>query len=140
MVKNMNINFIPLNTKGRVDFNEPLELKEVDNPMIKEFIGMNCAGTIVDNGTEEYEINLHITGTVVLKSSINGSDVRRNIDIECEDLIPNLVENFKNSSNTLDILPIIWENILLEIPISVKNADDEFEMSSGNGWEILDEE
>jgi len=36
-------------------------------------------------------------------------------------------------------LPIIWENILLEIPIRATNADDEFERVAGEGWEILTE-
>lgn len=136
----MNINLIPLNTKGRVDFNSKVEFDKIDIPSLKALNDVFCEGYINDNGTEEYEIYLHITGEAILESAINGSDVKTDIDIKYEDFIPNLVEKYKNSANSLDILPIIWENILLEIPIRATNENDEFASVSGKGWEVLDEE
>lgn len=136
----MNINLIPLNTKGRVDFNSKVEFDRIDIPSVKALKDVFCEGYIIDNGTEEYEICLHITGEVILESAINGSDVKTDMDIKYEDFIPNLVEKYKNSANSLDILPIIWENILLEIPIRATNENDEFASVSGKGWEVLDEE
>ena len=40
----------------------------------------------------------------------------------------------KNSQNTLDILGILWENIVLEIPISYTKADEL--ISENEGWSI----
>ena len=135
----MNISLIPLNTKGRVDFNFIADLKEYINKDIKDLKNIKVTGHILDNGTEDYEIDLHITGEVVLSSAINLEDVTIPINIKYNDFIKNLVENYKNSANTLDILPIIWENILLEIPIRAVNSSDTFAKTQGDGWEIVSE-
>ena len=134
----MNVNLTELNTKGRVNFEGSPDVSKYYNNYVKGINNLYVSGTIVDNGTEEYEINIHITGDLVLKSVINGSDVHEKMDINNEDYIENLVEKYKNSTNSLDILPIIWENILLEIPIKAANPDDEYESTSGKGWEIVE--
>ena len=136
----MNINLITLNTRGRVDFEFDTVMDGYKHDEIKRIDRVHCKGYIIDNGTLEYEISLHITGHLTLKSAINASDVPFDLNIKYDDFINNLVEIYKNSSNSLDILPIIWENILLEIPIRAVNDDDSFESKKGNGWEILDTE
>jgi uncharacterized metal-binding protein YceD (DUF177 family) len=135
----MNISLIPLNTKGRVDFKINPDMSDYKNDEIKEINNLEVEGFIIDNGTEDYRVNLHIMGDAILKSAINGSDVPFKLDIYYDDFINNFVEIYKNSTNTLDILPIIWENILLEIPIRAVNKNDSFENTSGEGWEIVEE-
>ena len=136
----MKIDLIKLNTKGRVDFDDTPNFEGYTHESIKEFRDVRCQGFILDNGTEDYEVNLHITGTMILKSAVNSSDVPYELDIKFDDFVTNLVENYKISSNSLDILPIIWENILLEIPIRAVNETDKFQSTEGEGWEILDVE
>ena len=135
----MNINIIPLNTKGRVDFNFLADLSSYKSDDIIGTDNINVEGYILDNGTDDYEINMHITGKIILKSAINLTPVSKEIDINYNDFIKNFVSNYKNSANTLDILPIIWENIVLEIPIRAENAEDKLELTSGNGWEVISE-
>lgn len=134
----MNLNLITLNTKGRVDIDGTPDLSSCHDDRIISFEDVHVTGYILDNGTDEYEINLAIKGLMNLKSSINGSPVPHKLDIKYEDFIDNLPENYKNSSNSLDILPIIWENILLEIPIRAVNEDDTYTSSKGDGWEVLE--
>ena len=81
-----------------------------------------------------------LKGTIILESAVNCSDVPCQLDIKYDDFVTNLVENYKKSVNSLDILPILWENILLEIPIRAVNSDDEFISTKGEGWEVLDVE
>ena len=133
----MNINLAILNTKKRVDFSGSPDLSKYFDDKIRGTRDLLVEGTIIDNDTSEYEINLHIKGTLILASSVNNKDVYQDIDVEYSDFIENLVENYKNGSNSLDILPIIWENILLEVPIRVANEDDDFDVDHGNGWEIV---
>ena len=135
----MNISIIPLNTKGRVDFDFTTDLSEYKNEEIISCENINVVGYILDNGTDDYEVNMHITGIVNVKSAVNLSLVPLKIDIDYNDFVNNLVEKYKNSANTLDILPIVWENILLEIPIRAENAQDELELTGGNGWEVISE-
>mgnify|MGYP003293560481 FL=1 len=67
-----------------------------------------------------------------------------NIEIsgEIEELMENFEENSTNFQNSIDILPIIWENILMEIPMRV--VSDEAENSNitkeGEGWKFVTEE
>lgn len=135
----MNISLIPLNTKGRVDFDFIADLSQYTSEDIVRCEDIKVKGHILDNGTENYEINLHITGTAITKSAINLSEVPVPIDINYNEFIKNLVSIYKNSANSLDILPIIWENILLEIPIRATNSSDSYESMSGDGWEIMSE-
>lgn len=135
----MNINLIPLNTKGRVDFDFIADLSNYKSENIIKCENIHVTGYILDNGTDDYEINLSITGNVITKSAINLSEVILPIDIKYSDFIKNLVGIYKNSANSLDILPIIWENILLEIPIRATNSNDAYEKTSGAGWEIVSE-
>ena len=46
-------------------------------------------------------------------------------------------EKYINSKNSLDILPIIWENILMEIPMRVVSEDAEDVALSGDGWKFI---
>ena len=40
----------------------------------------------------------------------------------------------KNSKNILDIIPILWENIVLEVPIRLTTSDNV--KLSGDGWSL----
>lgn len=135
----MNINIIPLNTKGRVDFDFTTDLSNYKSKEIVSCENIKVIGCILDNGTDDYEVNMHISGTINVKSAVNLSLVPLKIDIDYDDFVNNLVEKYKNSANTLDILPIVWENILLEIPIRAENAHDELEQTLGDGWEVISE-
>lgn len=135
----MYINLIPLNTKGRVDFDIMPNMDEYKSPEIDRLENIRAVGYILDNGTDEYEINIHITGKAITKSAINMAEVEIPLDIKYADFIKNLVEIYKKGTNSLDILPIIWENILLEIPIRAVNSSDEYEKIRGEGWEIIEE-
>lgn len=134
----MNLNLITLNTQGKLEFDINPDMSAYKDDRIISLDRIHVSGVIIDNGTEEYEVKFKIDGSITLKSSINNSPVPFNLDINYDDFITNLVENYKNGSNSLDILPIIWENILLEIPIRAVNEDDKYEKSAGEGWEILD--
>ena len=135
----MDLNLITLNTQGRLDFDFVPDMKDYKSPDILGLENLRVKGSIIDNGTDEYEITLHITGTGIYRSAINLGEVKQKIDIEYSDFIKNLPDIYKKSANTLDILPIIWENILLEIPIRAVNSSDTFAKTQGDGWEIVSE-
>lgn len=135
----MDLNLITLNTQGRLDFDFVPDMKDYKSPDILGLENLRVMGSIIDNGTDEYEITLHITGTGIYRSAINLGEVKQKIDIEYSDFIKNLPDIYKKSANTLDILPIIWENILLEIPIRAVNSSDTFAKTQGDGWEIISE-
>ena len=83
---------------------------------------------------------------MVLACAITLKPVNYPFSIEISGEIEELMENFdekeRNFQNSIDILPIIWENILMEIPMRVvseeaKNSDINLE---GDGWKFVTEE
>ena len=51
-----------------------------------------------------------------------------------------IAKKIKKSENTIDILPIVWENILMEIPMKVVSPDASLEKIEGDGWKLVTED
>ena len=64
--------------------------------------------------------------------------------LEINDDLTNLIGenevNIKKSENSIDIFPIIWENILVEIPMRVVSEKAKDLKLEGNGWRMLSED
>lgn len=58
------------------------------------------------------------------------------IDENCEDLAFNL----EKDQNLLDIKEILWQNIVLEVPIRIVKESNKKKSLKGEGWELLDKE
>ena len=48
-------------------------------------------------------------------------------------------KNEENFENTLDILDVLWQNIVLEVPLRFTNVND-YSKFKGEGWKLLSEE
>ena len=103
-------------------------------------------GEIFKNSLGNIELNLNVEGEMVLPCAITLKPVKYpfNIEIsgEIEELMENFEENERNFQNSIDILPIIWENILMEIPMRVvsEEAKDKDMNMSGDGWKFVTDE
>lgn len=131
----MYVDLIKLNNDKRVEFDITPDLSGYSHELLNGLDDVRAKGVIIDN-QESYNIIMDITGIMHLKSSIDLSDIEKKIDIHYDDFIENLAEEYKKGTNLLDISPIIWENILLEIPIRAA-GNKTFSTTSGDGWEIL---
>mgnify|MGYP004497857627 FL=1 len=107
---------------------------------------MKVVGEITKDAIDNIYLNVDVSGTLVLPCAITLKPVDYPFNIKIEGNIDELVEenekSVKKDENTLDILPIIWENILMEIPMRVVSEDAEEELSNleGNGWKVITEE
>ena len=119
------------------------ELKGTDLLKLDE---VKVTGEILKNSLGNIELNLDVEGVMQLACAITLKPVNYPFSIEISGEIDELMENFdekeRNFQNSIDILPIIWENILMEIPMRVvseeaKNSDISME---GNGWKFITEE
>lgn len=99
--------------------------------------------TIVRSSDSSYNMNLRIKGTMVLPCSLTLKDVNYPFDIKTEVKVSNDDENYdeyvKINQNNIDIIPIIWQNILLEIPLRVESEDVSDSIVSGEGWKLIRE-
>ena len=75
---------------------------------------------------------------MILPCSISLKPTKYPFSIEIDDdLSEFLEENLENNQNTIDIFPIIWENILMEIPLKVVNEDLSDVKKEGKGWKFI---
>ena len=95
----------------------------------------------VSNNEENYELDINITGEMVLPCCRTLKDVNYPFDIHIDEIID---ENNDNSleiiQNRLDIFPIIWQYILVDVPLRVLHPDAKEEKKEGNGWRLITED
>ena len=112
------------------------DLLKLDNVKVEGELFKNSLGNI--------ELNVDVEGVMVLPCALTLKPVDYPFAItisgEIEELMENFEENQRNFQNTIDILPIIWENILMEIPMRVVSEDAQDLNMSGDGWKFITEE
>jgi len=129
-----------------IDINESIdvtkfELEKTGILSLKEVI---LNGTITKDNLDDYLLDLKISGIMVLPCSITLKPVDYDFVTEISgnigDMLEEINEISKKTENSIDIFPIIWENILMEIPIKVTSPDAESEKLSGEGWRLITED
>lgn len=108
---------------------ELLDLKDV-----------HASGRIFKNGLGNYQMVLHVTGIMVLSCAITLKPVEHKFEFDIDEEIEEYLKNNENVKNSLDILPIIWENILMEIPMKVVCDDVSDVKLEGDGWKLITKE
>ena len=101
-------------------------------------------GIIKKNSFDNYNVILNITGKMVLPCAITLKPVDYPFNISFDEIFSENAEEMskkiKNCENSIDILPIVWENILMEIPMKVVSPDASYEKLEGEGWKIVTED
>lgn len=91
-----------------------------------------------------YKMSLEIKGEMTLPCSITLNDVIYPFDIRTEVKLSNEDEEdeeyVKIIQNNIDIISIIWQNIVLEIPLRVVSEDANNSPVSGEGWKLIRED
>lgn len=140
----MNYNLIRLN--NNIDKSIPInetysftqdELKGTD---LLKLDDVKINGDLFRNSLGNIELNVDVEGVMVIPCAITLKPVDYPFEItisgELDDLVQEFDENQINFQNSIDILPIIWENILMEIPMRVvsEEAKGQEVNMSGDGW------
>ncbi|MFV0250327.1 MAG: YceD family protein [Bacilli bacterium] len=111
------------------------DLKKIDNVILK--------GSIKKNVYEGFDLNLELSGVMTGECAVTLKPVEytfmTEIDGNLEELLLEIDENSKNDENTIDILPIIWENILMEIPMRFVSEEASDIELIGDGWSFIKE-
>lgn len=122
----MNISLIKLfsNSVDRLEINEEISIpEEYYTYDIDSISPVKLNGYLYLNEIDELSIDLNVKCNLKLKSSINLDLIDYPIDINITELDFD-DENNNKITNSIDLLPIIWQNILLEIPIRVSNSSE----------------
>lgn len=119
---------------------------ELEGTGVTSIDNVSINGVITLNALNEIRLNFDVEGVMIIPCAITLKPVEYPFSIKIEGDLEEIAEEnpekYINSKNSLDILPIIWENILMEIPMRVvseeaKESDIKME---GNGWKFVTEE
>ena len=144
----MNIDITRL--KSGIDSQVEIDmLYSFDKEMLKKtdiisLDNISVKGYITSNSIDDYDLDVNVDGIMVLPSSLTlePTDYKFSIKIEgnIDELLKEINETLKKNQNTIDILPIICENILMEIPIRVVGDKNQNLQMEGDGWKLITEE
>ena len=103
---------------------------------------LHVTGDISLNSVSMLAVNLTVTGIMVIPDSVTTepvdypftSKIEEEYDINDE----NFLEYYQKEQNILDIMKILWENIVLEVPMRFTVTKDAH--LSGDGWSLGEEE
>ncbi len=126
-IKDLNVNL-----KNNVEISIVHSFSELENTGINKLDNVSINGYINSN----LDLHLLVRGIMVLPCSVSLKPVNYEFEVEIDE---HLEENLKNNQNTIDIFPIIWENILMEIPLRIVSDDLSDVKTSGEGWKLVDE-
>lgn len=132
------VNSVPI--LGECEFTEE-QIKSVDLLDLKD---VTLRGNIWKDTLDEFILELDVTGTMVLPCAITLKPVFQPFHTIISGNLLDLLEEIgtfdKKIENTIDILPIIWENILMEIPMRVVSPDAQDIDLKGDGWKLVKED
>ena len=123
------------------EFNYSFSEEELKNTEIIRLDNVNISGEITKNSLNDYYLDLNINGIMVLPCAVSLEEVNHEFNIKISDNLNEILEeidkNIKKIENSLDIFPIVWENILMEIPMRVVSENLNNVPLEGNGWKFI---
>jgi uncharacterized protein len=128
-----------------IEINENIEftkekLKKTDLIDLKD---VKVTGELTKDSMDDINIYLNVSGKMYLPCALTLEKVEHKFEFAIDDKLENVLEDIKNDKkieNTIDILPIIWENILMEIPMKVVSPNAKLEKLKGEGWQFVTEQ
>ena len=126
-----------LEKESSFEVKEPFEIPVdyLKNSEILSLSNLNChvVGTLEG---EMIHLQGEVTGVMTLADSISLEEIEYPFTAEIDE---NLEENFKNNTNLLDITEILWQNIILEVPLKLSHVEN-FNEYQGDGWKLVSED
>ena len=127
-----------------IDLSYSFSKEELKDSEILELNDVKIYGTISKNSLNDYYLDLEISGIMVLPCAVTLKPVNHDFNIKISDnlneLLSEIDKNIKKVENLLDIFPIVWENILMEVPMRVVSSDVSDVPLEGNGWKFIKED
>ena len=121
-----------INIEEIVDFSSKLE----ESNEILDLVDVNVKVAITKNSTNENVLNATIKGNMILDDAINLEELSYPFETS---IIDEILEKLENNENSIDILEVLWQNIILEVPLKFTKVKDLSEFH-GNGWKLVSED
>ena len=110
------------------------EIKKLDN--------VHVSGRIDYSLTKEVLCAGNVNGNMTLVDGYSGDLIDYPFNIDLDEILANFSNEDekmgKKPKNSLDLKEVLWENIVLEVPIVV-SKDNKVKTKKGEFWEVRDE-
>lgn len=110
------------------------EIKKLDN--------VHVNGRIYYSLTKEVIFAGNVNGNMTLVDGYSGDLIDYPFNINLDEILANFSDEDekmgKKPKNSLDLKEVLWENIVLEVPIVV-SKDNKVKTKKGEFWEVRDE-
>ena len=136
----MELNLITLSNDGIVEYDTDftIDCDLYQSVGILDLKNLHVKGNIQLNSASMLVFDLTVTGIMILPDSVTTlpveypftSKIEEEFDINDE----NFLEYYQKTQNILDIMKILWENIVLEVPMRFTVTKDAH--LSGDGWSL----
>lgn len=109
---------------------------------IKRLDNIQVSGRIYYSLTKEVIFAGNVKGNMTLVDGYSGDLIDYPFNIDLDEILADFSEEDekkgKKPQNSLDLKEVLWENIVLEVPIVV-SKDNEVKTKKGEFWEVRDE-
>ena len=135
----MNIDITSLNESliSNIDIDSNVIIPEelYKNTEIIELKDLRFKGNL-ERIEEELTLKGTLTGIMVLEDSISLDKIDYSFTSEIDEEIE---ENIEKTQKSLDITQVLWQNIVLEVPLKLTNVNS-FDEYHGDGWKLVSED
>ena len=133
----MKIALDELNIKKSIEINEQVLYDDSIDSRIKGLDNAYVKGSIEEREGIIY-VKLNFEGEMLIIDSLTLEVVPYHFSLNIDENLDILEENYENvyekSQNILDLKELLWQNIVLEVPISYTKEKDAH--LKGDGWEL----
>ena len=119
-----------------IDENFSYDESYLKNTEMKKLQDIKVKGKLKMDEIDDLMIDIHVNGEMILLDSISLEEVEYPFSFH---ITNNLDEKKEKNENILDIYELIWENIVLEIPLKFTKVND-LSKFHGDGWQLIDED
>ena len=132
----MIINLAELSYKDKIEIDSNINFPEeyYQNTSILSLDDIHVKGYISQNEVDEIVVRFKVSGVMYLPDSVTLDKIPYNLDFDIDEVL----DEVQNNQNTLDIMELLWQNIVLEVPIRYTKSDAD--NLKGDNWQVINED
>ena len=129
---------IDINFNNDVEINDTYKIPKeyYENSDVVDIEDVKVEGKIYYDNDDNLSADLQISGEMTLLDDISLEEVKYPFSCKYDEIVE---KNLINSENMLDLFELLWENIVLEVPLKFTKVTNLSEFH-GNGWKLISEE
>ena len=113
----------------------------IEKTAIQELNNIKVKGKAYYNVTNEIVFDCDVEGKMVLLDAMTNEPVDYPFKIKISEVLSVLDdEKDQKELKKLDIMDVLWQNIVLEVPISYRKDPKDVGELKGDGWELVENE